>query len=284
MSLSIVKGSEKFVCLASDAAEKSCNFLYFVGAPASKKELDSEELRCVKFMLEWLLELKCPFSKIFYGRIKLYYYDQIQGIMALRGYAASDFAVRIVKYTCIQRYLLNRSYWNGCLKPKMLHWYLSIFVPRLVWKQMGKLEYGETEPILRIRSPNTMRITSGASAAASKSGKGGSSEIVGDDLGFNLGDLSSDMITVTPEAQVLLATTAPKKSFTAGGASGTSGGGYSTKFGGAGAAGGKRKWTGGRGGGGAGNWGAKKFKSDDDQGGGRAKVDKEELGFNMGDF
>jgi hypothetical protein len=119
----------------------------------SNEELNDADDRCAKFMGEWLLELKCPFSMVFYGRIKLIYYDQIIFIMALKGHKVSDFVVRITKYTVVQRYLFNRRYWSEILKPKMLHWYTTVFVPRLVWKQMGRLSFGETEVVLRLDAP-----------------------------------------------------------------------------------------------------------------------------------
>jgi len=165
-----------------------------VGNPGSFTQPDTQEDRCMKFVLErlfeWLLELKCPSTKLFYGRCKLYYYDQIQGIMGLKGFLASDFVVRIVKYTVVQRYMYNHMYWTTILKPKMLHWYMDTFVPRLVWKQMGKLEYGETEPILRITAPTNSKTTKATCS-----------------LGFNMGDLGDDTIFITPEAQTVLTAT-----------------------------------------------------------------------------
>lgn len=117
------------------------------------EQLNKVDDRCAKFMGEWLLEIKVPFSMVFYGRIKLIYYDQIIFIMALKGHKVSDFVVRIAKFSCIQRYLFNRKYWAEIFKPKMLHWYTKTFVPRLVWKQMGRLQFGETEVVMRLDAP-----------------------------------------------------------------------------------------------------------------------------------
>ena len=265
------------VILASDPPAKTSDTLFFVAfaSAAEQNRPMTEDERLAKFMLEWLLELKCTYTKIFYGRIKLYYYDQIQGIMALRRWIASDFVVRIPKYTCIQRYLLNRVYWNTILKPKMSAWYFQTFVPRLVMKQMGRLEYGETETILNIRSPNTIceqiagkkvSVVAGkALDVAMKVVTSGSA-----DLGFNLGGLCEEMINITPEAQALLQATTftPKTSFEASG---------------------KRKW-----GGDAGasktlkksktSWGNKKSKAYGGDSGGRSNVNTVDVGFNMGDF
>jgi len=92
------------------------------------------------------------------------YYDQIQGIMALENLKCGDFVVRIAKYTCIQRYLFNQLYWTNLMKPKMIAWYTKVFVPKLVAKQMGKLEYGEIEPVLRL-APLHSKSPQGAAAA-----------------------------------------------------------------------------------------------------------------------
>jgi hypothetical protein len=179
-----------------------------VGKP-SKQPLAPDDTRaqdrCVKFLLKWLLELKCPYKKTFYGRIKLYYYDQITGIQGLENYLVSDFVVRIVKYTCIQRYVFNAPYWMNVLKPKMLHWYHKIFVPRLIWKQMGLLEKNETEPVLRIKSPSKT-----FKARIQGSTMGGAAEQDATALDFNLGEfenqiqVSADMRTSTPAKQQLV--------------------------------------------------------------------------------
>jgi len=98
----------------------------------------------------FLLEIKVPFRKGFYGLIPLYYYDQIQGIMGIANYPYCDFVVSTPKYTRIQRFEYNEKYWKQILKPRLENWFMKRFLPRLAWKELKKIDYGEINPSIKI--------------------------------------------------------------------------------------------------------------------------------------
>lgn len=107
-------------------------------------------------------EIKVPARKGFYGKIPLYYYDQIQGQMFLKKYYSDlkgykdipqcDFIVATPEYTCIQTYEYNAKYVHEILLPKVMIWYNNYYLPALVLKRMGKLAHGEIEPVVRLDS------------------------------------------------------------------------------------------------------------------------------------
>lgn len=114
-------------------------------------KIDDELLR--KIILTWLNEYKCPARKRFYGRIPLYYYDQIQGILALAvTLVFVDFCVYTPKYTHVQRFRFNEKYWKEVLFPGIYRFYMEEYLPRKYLQYLGKLEYGEIEPVVKITS------------------------------------------------------------------------------------------------------------------------------------
>ena len=119
--------------------------------------------------VRFLLEIKCPFKKSFYGKIPPYYYDQITGMMALLHLPFTDFVVKCPHSTNVQRYVFNSAYWEKELKPALDQFYFQQLLPRLVWKEQGKLENGELEPVIRISSSlHQPKITSMLVVAADK--------------------------------------------------------------------------------------------------------------------
>lgn len=65
----------------------------------------------------FLLEIKCPYSKKYYPQIPPYYYDQIQGIMALKNLPHCDFVVYLETEFRIQRFVYNQEYAEKTLLP-----------------------------------------------------------------------------------------------------------------------------------------------------------------------
>lgn len=115
----------------------------------------------------FLMEIKCTYSRKFYGRIPLYYYDQITGAMALSRYIPEeilnnssgstglpfcDFVVMTPNYTCVQRYTFNETYWDNLLFPKMTEWYFQRYIPRVIMKDAGQLKEGHIDPVFDCNS------------------------------------------------------------------------------------------------------------------------------------
>lgn len=100
--------------------------------------------------VRFLLEIKCPFKKELYAIIPHYYYDQIQGIMALLQLPFCDFVVWTPSMTQIRRYAFDPSYWQQVLFPRLETFYMEEYLPRLIMKQEGILKEGELEPALEV--------------------------------------------------------------------------------------------------------------------------------------
>lgn len=96
--------------------------------------------------LKFLLEIKCPFSKQLYPYIPHYYFDQIQGIMAILKLPFCDFVVWTPQSTQIRRYKYDPIYWEKVLMPKLQHFYMNEYLPRIILKQNGLLLQGQLEP------------------------------------------------------------------------------------------------------------------------------------------
>jgi putative phage-type endonuclease len=98
----------------------------------------------------YLLEIKCPFKKALYPHIPHYYYDQIQGIMALQQLPYCDFVVWTPTQTQLRRFRYDASYWHQVLFPRLQEFYMNEFMPRAIMKAEGILKQGELEPTLHI--------------------------------------------------------------------------------------------------------------------------------------
>lgn len=98
--------------------------------------------------VRYLLEIKCPFAKKLYPHIPHYYFDQIQGIMAILKLPFCDFVVWTPTVTQIRRYAFDPEYWKKVLYPRLHTFYFQEYLPRLILKQEGRLRPGELEPSL----------------------------------------------------------------------------------------------------------------------------------------
>ena len=112
-----------------------------------------------------VLEIKAPASKTLYSRqpayakalfpgvpagIPPYYYDQIQGAMALGGYAWADFCVWTPTEMEVTRYAFDEGYWSGTLYPALDKFYFERYLPALQLRDAGKLRPGELTPSLDV--------------------------------------------------------------------------------------------------------------------------------------
>jgi len=89
-----------------------------------------------------LIEIKCPFSQKIYPRIPDYYYDQVQGLMAILGYEWADFVVWTPKKCQIQRVPFQAEYWQNELQPALRNFYVNIFIPAYVERELAELQQG----------------------------------------------------------------------------------------------------------------------------------------------
>lgn len=101
-------------------------------------------------------EIKCPASHKLYSvsgkhdehQFPKYYYDQIQGTMAINGWPWCDTVVTTPTQTEVIRFYFNAPYWTDVLLPLLRAFYFKTFLPRLVLRAQGRLRPGETEPLV----------------------------------------------------------------------------------------------------------------------------------------
>lgn len=86
-----------------------------------------------------LLEIKCPFTKKLYPRIKMYYYDQIQFGMWMMNCAFCDFVVYTPNLTSIERFAYDEDYVQNFLVPRAQAFYFQKYLPLLLLKTRGAL-------------------------------------------------------------------------------------------------------------------------------------------------
>ena len=112
-------------------------------------------LPCIKMIdgtvTRFLLEIKCPFTKKLYPHIPHYYFDQIQGIMAILKLPFCDFVVWTPEKTQIRRYNFDPTYWKQVLYPRLHSFYFEEFLPRIILKEEGLLKEGELEISISVK-------------------------------------------------------------------------------------------------------------------------------------
>jgi putative phage-type endonuclease len=114
------------------------------GLPCKKAHDNSSQTR-------YLLEIKCPFTKKLYPHIPHYYFDQIQGIMAILKLPFCDFVVWTPEVTQVRRYNFDPSYWKEVLYPRLRTFYFQEYLPRLILKEEGLLREGELEIAIQVK-------------------------------------------------------------------------------------------------------------------------------------
>eukprot|EP00465_Bigelowiella_longifila_P009556 CAMPEP_0185266878 /NCGR_PEP_ID=MMETSP1359-20130426/32609_1 /TAXON_ID=552665 /ORGANISM="Bigelowiella longifila, Strain CCMP242" /LENGTH=224 /DNA_ID=CAMNT_0027856931 /DNA_START=79 /DNA_END=753 /DNA_ORIENTATION=+ len=106
-----------------------------------------------------IVEYKCPYSQRerpatsvapFYRRMRQpngimapippYYFDQIQGTMAVTGREWCDFVVWTPSQTQITRYYFDEEYWKMSLLPALEKFYFNLLLPSLVTKENHGVE------------------------------------------------------------------------------------------------------------------------------------------------
>lgn len=90
-----------------------------------------------------LLEIKCPFRKKFYGRIPMYYYDQIQFGMWVLKCKFCDFVVYTPTQTKIERFTYNAGYVEEFLIERVDRFYFNRYMPLFLLQEMNMLQEGE---------------------------------------------------------------------------------------------------------------------------------------------
>jgi hypothetical protein len=92
------------------------------------------------------------------GGFPHYYYDQIQGAMALNGWPWCDVVVHTGAATQVKRFPANPMYWHGVLLPALRQFYFGEFVPRLTARLRGHIRRGHTDPELVLPSMAAMAV------------------------------------------------------------------------------------------------------------------------------
>jgi putative phage-type endonuclease len=151
---------ERYMCRTTDSVFR---FLYpgliicesqpWIGVSADG--IVEQTHRISRKKTRFLLEIKCPYYKKSYDYIPHYYYDQIQGVMAVLGLPFCDFVVWNKEETQIRRFKFEKTYWENELYPALRDFYMNQYLPRLILKQLNKLEKGQIFPLTpMIRLPS----------------------------------------------------------------------------------------------------------------------------------
>jgi hypothetical protein len=100
-------------------------------------------------------EIKCPAAKVkvFYSEkaehatygFPVYYYDQIQGAMAINSWPWCDVVIFTPERTQVTRFSRNEPYWSRVLFPKLHAFYFQMFLPALGHRVAGRLAYGDVD-------------------------------------------------------------------------------------------------------------------------------------------
>ena len=131
--------------------------LFIKNTPACSGGPSSEEPHTIT---QGCGEIKCPATHTLYSRSEkhavygfpAYYYDQIQGIMAINNWPWCDTVVHTPHETEVIRFHANEAYWREDLFPKLRRFYYEDFLPRLSLRIKGKLKRGEVDARLVIPS------------------------------------------------------------------------------------------------------------------------------------
>jgi hypothetical protein len=121
-----------------------------------RTETRDAETRAAVTMVRGCGEIKCPASHVLYSitgkhdehQFPKYYYDQIQGTMAINGWPWCDTVVYTPLRTEVIRFFYNHPYWTETLLPALETFYFKTFMPRLVLRAQGRLRPGETDPLV----------------------------------------------------------------------------------------------------------------------------------------
>lgn len=100
-------------------------------------------------------EIKCPATRSLYSAMAKhakhglpeYYYDQIQGVMAVSHWPWCDVVVYTPELTEVTRFYYNDHYWANELLPALREFYFERFLPRLQLRAAGVLQPGEVDPV-----------------------------------------------------------------------------------------------------------------------------------------
>jgi hypothetical protein len=107
-------------------------------------------------------EIKCPATGKQYnedpkhcatGGFPHYYFDQIQGIMALNNWPWCDVVVHTPPRTTVKRFPADPLYWTYTLLPALKMFYFDMFVPRMHARLAGRLQCGEIDEVMPVPRP-----------------------------------------------------------------------------------------------------------------------------------
>ena len=96
------------------------------------------------------LEIKAPWKGKLYNHIPSQYYDQLQGAMGFLNIPWWDFVVWTPSQTQIRRVWFDKMYWEQELFPRLEEFYMSDYLPRLVLKECGDLQYNHENAVTEI--------------------------------------------------------------------------------------------------------------------------------------
>jgi len=120
-----------------------------------------------------LIEYKCPFRDRPYMNPSIpdYYFDQMQGQMAIDGRATfCDFVVWTSKEIVVRRVGFDADYWTNELFPALRRFYFDEFLPRLFLKSRRKLREGEIDPVEPLAASTCCIASAGTSPTHAPAG------------------------------------------------------------------------------------------------------------------
>jgi hypothetical protein len=104
-------------------------------------------------------EIKCPAAKVkmFYSEnpkhaiygFPVYYFDQIQGAMAINSWPWCDVVVYNPTRTQVTRFYRDQVYWEKTLFPKLHHFYFNLFLPLVQRRINNTLQHHSILPIVQ---------------------------------------------------------------------------------------------------------------------------------------
>jgi hypothetical protein len=138
-------------------AREPYSIVHSAGAPAFHKSLEGIPPQSFPaptgVLTQGCGEIKCPATQLLYSRsgkhgkygFPEYYYDQIQGIMAINHWPWCDTVVYTPRETQVIRFPANEEYWATQLFPALRAFYFDDFLPRVALRMQGRLKRGEID-------------------------------------------------------------------------------------------------------------------------------------------
>ena len=145
-------------CRAPYVIVHACGARHFIENTPLVRASGDETTDTSDIVIQGCGEIKCPAAKALYScsekhakyAFPAYYYDQIQGVMAINNWPWCDTVVYTPQATEVIRFHADAVYWEFDLFPKLKRFYFEDFLPRLALRMQGVLKQGEVDARLEI--------------------------------------------------------------------------------------------------------------------------------------